>query len=702
MHLLILKLLVLGVHFFVIFLVSLNIRVQWRAGYNKSSWSSLFLGFSLLWLVLKLGLLLRWLEPEPVWTDALFYTLYWLPTTLQCAAFMMLPLFYTQVIFQEKWHWRWSRVLLPLYIGVCVSAIALMAAWISRAALNERRFYVCLLDYHRMVEQEMNNGHTELPSLGDATHNDDNRHDDDRRADDADDDDDDDHDDDRLRHHHHKHKKIATSEDHTAGLGCYYHAVTAAPFRVTSMLCFFVLAVCIGVGAIGVKQFGFRYARRKFLLPVSGRALYGASTALALLFFSHGVYDALVLLDSHAWRLPDLPLQGGQDLDAGNFAMFLAWEYIPMMLILITVAAPPPRAGAGTYAPVGDGAPAGVPAVGCGGLLAAYWHSTSRAAPRRATTESLPDVGVFAEIKRNRVSKPHSASADSAVAAWHEGLPYAPFDAQHILLPPGYARSRSGSLPTGGYLGVGMPHHSYAAHAYVHAHASAPDAYRSFLAEGEGDDGASIGPLGRVGGVFVHHHAYLRSGPRGSGAYMHRHTEGAISAPAGEATPTRMHLQQPPANLPPIPPPRAGGAARAAQGNASIRSAVARQASYGATSSVAPGPHDDDAVAPEPTYHYQHEQPTPMCPEEQASTARGRQESTPHRREPPCAIPPIAQLRRAQQFHEEERPPPPASPAAHDADDDAAPSELPAPVHAPVPRRGALVSFGPVARSPAT
>ena len=86
MHLLILKLLVLGVHFFVIFLVSLNIRVQWRAGYNKFSWSSLFLGFSLLWLVLKLGLLLRWLEPEPVWTDALFYALYWLPTTLQCVS----------------------------------------------------------------------------------------------------------------------------------------------------------------------------------------------------------------------------------------------------------------------------------------------------------------------------------------------------------------------------------------------------------------------------------------------------------------------------------------------------------------------------------------------------------------------------------------------------------------------------------------
>ena len=86
MRVLCLKLVILGVNVFVSVLVGLNIRVQWRAGYNKFSWSSLFLGASLVWLALKMGLLLRWLEPAPVWTDALFYSLYWLPTTLQCVA----------------------------------------------------------------------------------------------------------------------------------------------------------------------------------------------------------------------------------------------------------------------------------------------------------------------------------------------------------------------------------------------------------------------------------------------------------------------------------------------------------------------------------------------------------------------------------------------------------------------------------------
>ena len=84
MRILCLKLVILGVNVFVSVLVGLNIRVQWRAGYNKFSWSSLFLGASLVWLALKMGLLLRWLEPAPVWTDAVFYSLYWLPTTLQC------------------------------------------------------------------------------------------------------------------------------------------------------------------------------------------------------------------------------------------------------------------------------------------------------------------------------------------------------------------------------------------------------------------------------------------------------------------------------------------------------------------------------------------------------------------------------------------------------------------------------------------
>ena len=86
MRILCLKLVILGVNVFVSVLVGLNIRVQWRAGYNKFSWSSLFLGASLVWLALKMGLLLRWLEPAPVWTDAVFYSLYWLPTALQCVA----------------------------------------------------------------------------------------------------------------------------------------------------------------------------------------------------------------------------------------------------------------------------------------------------------------------------------------------------------------------------------------------------------------------------------------------------------------------------------------------------------------------------------------------------------------------------------------------------------------------------------------
>ena len=85
------KILLLAFHIVVMLLALLLIRVQWRAGYNKMSWSSLFLLLSLSWLVLKLGLLVRWLQPQPIWTDAVFYTLYWLPTTLQCVPLRPLP-----------------------------------------------------------------------------------------------------------------------------------------------------------------------------------------------------------------------------------------------------------------------------------------------------------------------------------------------------------------------------------------------------------------------------------------------------------------------------------------------------------------------------------------------------------------------------------------------------------------------------------
>ena len=171
----------------------------------------------------------------------------------------MLPLFYTQVIFQRKWERRWHRVLLPLYVGACASAIALMAVWITRAALSEKRFYRCMTDEHRESEaaaleyeelEELDGLATAAPVEGASSSSwaangtavegapwapppaDDDR------GDDYDDDDDDDYDDDfedddrhRKSHHHHHH---LPSVDHTAGQGCYYKQVSTACERTES------------------------------------------------------------------------------------------------------------------------------------------------------------------------------------------------------------------------------------------------------------------------------------------------------------------------------------------------------------------------------------------------------------------------------------------------------------------------------------
>ena len=213
-------------------------------------------------------------------------------------------------------------MLLPLYLLVYLVVIALMVAWITRATLSERRFYVCLEYKHEAIRE----GATA----------------DDRGADRGGSAADDDADDDRADDRHGAHRHAPSSRN--AGVACYYNATGDSVFRATSMLCFLMLSAAIGAGALGIKRLGFRNARRRFLVPVSGRALYGASASLAALFLSHGLYDALVLA-RRVPKLPDLPLQGDKDLDLANFAMFLAWEYIPMMLILLTVGAPPPPRG---------------------------------------------------------------------------------------------------------------------------------------------------------------------------------------------------------------------------------------------------------------------------------------------------------------------------------------------------------------------
>lgn len=121
-----------------------------------------------------------------------------------------------------------------------------------------------------------------------------------------------------------------------------------------------------------------RGQHRRFLI-YQPRALAVMNIFLSLIFLSKGVYMMLSLLQ--VWYLPNIPLEGSEDIGWENFVAFCLWDYLPTVLLLFVVTNKGKR---------------GVSKRRSGwGVDAALKHSTHG----RTTQSSLPDYGLFREIK---------------------------------------------------------------------------------------------------------------------------------------------------------------------------------------------------------------------------------------------------------------------------------------------------------------
>lgn len=104
------------------FLIANHIRCQ----YNLKSFSFLFYILSFIWLLVRVFFWVATLTTSVAWTSAQYYFLYWMPVPVEFGSFMLLPLYFAQVLYPELWEKYYKtgrRAYITIVLGLVVGQI---------------------------------------------------------------------------------------------------------------------------------------------------------------------------------------------------------------------------------------------------------------------------------------------------------------------------------------------------------------------------------------------------------------------------------------------------------------------------------------------------------------------------------------------------------------------------------------------------
>lgn len=107
---------------------------HYASNYNLKSWSTVFHVLCFSWLSLRGAFWFLTLIASSKWGNSLFYLLYWVPCPLQFGSFLLLPLFFAQILYPKEWRTYWAYVC-SIYITVVIGLTLFMVYW---AILRER------------------------------------------------------------------------------------------------------------------------------------------------------------------------------------------------------------------------------------------------------------------------------------------------------------------------------------------------------------------------------------------------------------------------------------------------------------------------------------------------------------------------------------------------------------------------------------
>ena len=194
---------------------------------------------------------------------------------------MLLPLFFSQKLYPVQWKEYWNYAL-NTYIAVILILIIFQIIWTFVAAFKMNVIKgLC----------ENDNADTDVSDI------------------------------------------ITPSPTLTDAVDCYHTEYAGNTFRIIAAFC--SLALAIMQGLYGYKLSNSDVKSHEQFIISNQRNLAIVNVFLVLSFFSRAMYQIRAI--HHTYLLPDIPLQGDDDVSLTTFICFEIWDYIPTILLLMTV-----------------------------------------------------------------------------------------------------------------------------------------------------------------------------------------------------------------------------------------------------------------------------------------------------------------------------------------------------------------------------
>ena len=127
----------------------------------------------------------------------------------------------------------------------------------------------------------------------------------------------------------------------------------------------------------------------------SPKILAAVNTILVVSFLSRGVYQLITLFK--VFFLPDIPLQGTEDVSIWTLLFFMVWDYVPTVLLVVTV----------TSKVMGNNNRRGV------SYQTNAWEWTTATTTSLSTRIAFPEYGVFRQLEDDEVVKSVAGSFHS-------------------------------------------------------------------------------------------------------------------------------------------------------------------------------------------------------------------------------------------------------------------------------------------------
>ena len=269
------KLILLCINFSILSFLAVLLYEHVRANHDLTSWAFFYHVLAFLFLTIRGFFWLLTIISTTNWDVFTFYFLYWIPNPIEFGSFLILPLFLLQILYPADWkkHWPFWR---PVYVGCMVSLVVFQVIWSLLSVWDER--------------SEDNSG-------GDSNNSS-------SRSSDS----------------------VGVEDHHT-------ESVVSGLFRWMNAVSFFILSLVQMVYALEVRNMDEKTFCRHFL--TSKTVINYVNSVLILSFITRSLYQLAAIFD--LVLLPDIPLQGYEDIDFVIVIFFTLWDYIPTILIIITI-----------------------------------------------------------------------------------------------------------------------------------------------------------------------------------------------------------------------------------------------------------------------------------------------------------------------------------------------------------------------------